>query len=290
MNLISKSTGTFKSFDNTEIYYEIRGTGRPLILNYGIGCLINHWRPQIRHFSENHQVIVYDYRAHHNSEKPRDIQNMTIDALAEDLRGLMHHLQIEKASLWGHSFGVQMLVRAYDLFPELFENMVFINGFIRNPLSGMFGNDWALKFFRNFKNSYSKMPETISLIWKSSLRNPLAVPLSALAGGFNLQLTSFKDIEIYARGISSMDLNAFLALFESMLNYDGTEVLSKIDVPTLIIGGRKDAVTPQKHQRSMHKKIRNSQLLMVPYGTHCSQLDMPDLVNLRIKRFLNEFE
>jgi len=40
----------------------------------------------------------------------------------------------------------------------------------------------------------------------------------------------------------------------------------------------------------MHKKIKNSQLLLVPYGSHCTQLDMPDLVNLRISRFLRELE
>lgn len=290
MNMIAKKTGSFESFDGTEIYYEIRGKGKPLILNYGIGCLINHWRPQIRHFSETHQVIVYDYRAHHHSAVPEDMKQMNADALAKDLRALMAHLQIEKASLWGHSFGVQMLLRAYDLYPEIFESMVFINGFMKNPLAGMFGNDLALKFFNKLKTSYENLPETVNLLWRLSIQNPLAIPLSALAGGFNLKLTSLRDIEIYARGISSMNLNAFLTLFESMIAYDGADVLEKIDVPTLIIGGRSDSVTPIKTQRMMHKKIKNSQLLLVPYGSHCTQLDMPDLVNLRISRFLREIE
>lgn len=290
MNLIPKTTGTFKSYDGTEIYYEIRGTGKPLILNYGIGCLINHWRPQIRHFAETHQVIVYDYRAHHHSAVPSDLKEMTADALAKDLQALMAHLQIEKASLWGHSFGVQMLMRAYDLYPEIFENLVFINGFVKNPLAGMFGNDLALKIFRTLKSGYETLPETINLFWRLSIQNPLAIPLSALAGGFNLQLTSLRDIEIYARGISGMNLSAFLSLFESMVDYDGSEVLEKINVPTLIIGGKKDSVTPIKTQREMHKRIKDSQLLLVPYGSHCTQLDMPDLVNLRISRFLKDLE
>jgi pimeloyl-ACP methyl ester carboxylesterase len=290
MNLIPKTTGTFKSYDGTEIYYEIRGTGKPLILNYGIGCLINHWRPQIRHFAETHQVIVYDYRAHHHSAVPVDLKEMTADALAKDLQALMAHLQIEKASLWGHSFGVQMLMRAYDLYPEIFENLVFINGFVKNPLAGMFGNDLALKIFRTLKSGYETLPETINLFWRLSIQNPLAIPLSALAGGFNLQLTSLRDIEIYARGISGMNLSAFLSLFESMVDYDGSEVLEKINVPTLIIGGKKDSVTPIKTQREMHKRIKDSQLLLVPYGSHCTQLDMPDLVNLRISRFLKDLE
>lgn len=290
MNLVPKKTGSFESYDGTEIYYEIRGEGRPLILNYGIGCLINHWRPQIRHFSESHQVIVYDYRAHHNSAVPADMKEMTADALAKDLHALMAHLHIEKASLWGHSFGVQMLLRAYDLFPEIFESLVFINGFVKNPLAGMFGNDMALKFFKMFKSGYETLPESVNLLWRMSIQNPLAIPLSALAGGFNLKLTSLRDIEIYARGISGMDLNAFLTLFESMIDYDGTDVLDKISVPTLIVGGKSDSVTPIKTQKLMHKRITGSQLALVPYGSHCTQLDMPDLVNLRISRFLKQVE
>lgn len=289
MNLIPKQTGTFRSFDGTRIYYEVRGEGRPVVLNYGIGCLINHWRPQIKHFAQSCKVITYDYRAHHRSEIPSDRAQLNIDALAQDLKGLLDHLEIPKASLWGHSFGVQMLVRHYDLFPDLVENLVFVNGFVENPLHGMFGSkDLTQSFFQTLKSGYQLLPETLGFLWKTGVQSPLAIHLSALAGGFNLQLTSLKDVEIYARGVASMDLNAFFMLFESMLKYDGKPVLDRIKVPTMIIAGKQDSVTPQKHQEEMHHRIRNSELFIVPYGSHCTQLDMPELVNLKIERFLSE--
>jgi pimeloyl-ACP methyl ester carboxylesterase len=77
-------------------------------------------------------------------------------------------------------------------------------------------------------------------------------------------------------------------MFEAMMDYDGRAVLERIMVPTLIISGKKDSVTPQSHQEEMHKKIRSSQFLMVPYGSHCTQLDMPDFVNLAIEKFLSD--
>jgi pimeloyl-ACP methyl ester carboxylesterase len=287
MNLISKRTGSFRSFDGTRIYYEVRGEGFPIILNYGIGCLINHWRPQIKHFASGFQVIAYDYRAHHRSEIPENRQHLSIDALAQDLKSLMDHLEFRQASIWGHSFGVQMLVRFYDLFPELAHSMVFVNGFVQNPLHGMFGSpDLTHSFFKMFKSGYQVLPETLSYLWRSGIQNPLAIQLSALAGGFNLNLTSLKDVEIYARGIASMDLNAFLELFESMLAYDGKPVLERIQTPVMIIGGMQDSVTPQKHQEEIHQLIKGSEFFMVPYGSHCTQLDMPELVNLKAERFL----
>ena len=84
-------------------------------------------------------MIAYDYRAHHRSETPANRENLTIDALAQDLKCLMDHLQIQQASLWGHSFGAEMLLRHYDLYPEMSQSLVFINGFAQNPLNGMFG-------------------------------------------------------------------------------------------------------------------------------------------------------
>ena len=145
--LVAKSTGTFKSFDGTKIYYEIRGEGDPIVLNYGIGCLMNHWRPQVRHFAQSYQVITWDYRAHHDSAIPKDRANLNLDALAEDLKCLLDHLQLEQASLWGHSFGAQMLARFYDLYPERARNLVFVNGFVENPMNGMFGSQ---DFYRRF--------------------------------------------------------------------------------------------------------------------------------------------
>lgn len=288
MKLISKTTGTFKSFDGTKIYYETRGEGRPIVMAYGIGCLINHWQPQIKTFSENYKTVVFDYRAHHRSDIPQDHSQISIEALAKDIIALCHHLELPPASFWGHSFGTQVLLKTYDLAPEIFHNMVNINGFASDPIQGMFGNGVASKLFEYVKSGFDTAPETLTYLWKLAVNNPLAIHTSALLGGFNINLTSLKDIEIYSKGVASMDLNAFLRLFEDMMKYDARPVYEKVKVPTLVIGGKKDSVTPQKYQEEMHLRIQDSQFLMVPYGSHCTQLDMPDLVNLRIQKFLKD--
>ncbi len=281
-----KQTGYIKGFDNTRIYFEVRGEGKPLIFTYGIGCVMNHWQYQIKHFSNHYQVVCFDYRAHHQSEVPRDKGNMTVDALAQDLLALIDHLDIKQAGFWGHSFGAQMLIRSYDLFAQRFSHLVLVNGFASNPLSGMFGNNLASSFFELFRAGYLQLPETFKYLWKFSVNNSLAVQLSALAGGFNLQVASLKDIEIYARGLTTMDLDCFIRLFEDMMRYDGRPVLDRINVPTLIVSGKKDSVTPLTHQQEFHRRIKGSQLLNVPYGSHCTQLDFPDYLNLSLDKFL----
>lgn len=288
MKKVNKRTGYFKSFDGTRIYYEVRGSGKPLVLAYGIGCLINHWQHQIKYFSNHYKTITFDYRAHHLSETPSLRTHLNIDSLAQDIQKLLDHLELEKVSLWGHSFGTQVCVRTYDMFPDSISNMIFINGFVTDPIRSMFGNELASSFFNFFKSGYRFLPETISYLWKKAIANPLAIQASALAGGFNLNLTSLKDVEIYARGVASMDLDSFLMLFEQMMKFDGLPCLERVTCPVLIIAGSKDSVTPIKIQEEMNRRIQNSQLLVVPYGSHCTQLDMPEFVNLRIEKFLKE--
>ena len=290
MKLINKETGYFKSFDGTRIYYERRGEGPPIVFVYGIGCLINHWQKQIRYFSEKNQTIVFDYRAHHKSDTPEDHSQISIEALAKDLPALLEHLDIPQATFVGHSFGTQVLLKAFDRSPDIFKKLVFVNGFATDPIAKMFGNDLASRAFYMMKSGFDSAPETMTYIWEKIINNPVSVQATALMGGFNIHLTQFKDIEIYLKGVSSLDLGSFIQLFENMMSYDGRSVFEHIKVPTLIIGGKKDSVTPEQYQIEMHENISGSQLLMVPYGSHCTQLDMPDFVNLRIDKFLSQAE
>lgn len=288
MKQVPKKTGYFKSFDGTQIYYEVRGEGLPIVLNYGIVCLINHWHNQIKYFSQKYQTIAFDLRGHHNSAVPQDPSHLSIDAIAQDIKALTDHLKIKKASFWGHSFGCQFLIRAYDMYPEIFHNLIFVNGFATNPLNGMLGTDNINQVFQFIKQIYKIVPETMGLTWEKLVNNPITMRMLAISGGFNLNLTGFKDVEIYARGMSNIPVDVFLTLFEDMVQYNGTNVLERIDCPTLIIGGKKDTVTPLQHQLHLHNKIKGSEFMEVPYGTHCTQLDMPDLVNLRIEKFLHQ--
>ncbi len=286
MSEVAKETGYFKSFDGTPIYYEVRGQGEPLVFVYGIACLMNHWHHQIEHFSKNYKTIVFDLRGHHKSSQINSDQNLNIPSLADDLVGLLQHLNIEKAHFAGHSFGVPVLLSAYEKDPDLFKSLILINGFSKNPIKGMFGLDIVEPFFFSVKNQYQKNPEFWNQIWRKTVNNPIAMTVAGLLGGFNLKLTQFKDIEVYARGVSQLDLAVFIPFFEALMEFNGDLILPKIHCPTLIISGENDNVTPQQFQVEMKSLIPTSELVTIPYGSHCTHLDFPDYVNLKIDSFL----
>ena len=150
----------------------------------------------------------------------------------------------------------------------------------------MFGLDVVEPFFYFIKAQYQSQPDLWKTLWKVAVDNPISMYLAALAGGFNLRVTHFKDIEVYARGVARLNLEVFLALFEELMAYDGENVLEKITVPTLVISGEKDSVTPLRFQYHFKEKIKHSDFVLIPYGSHCTQLDFPDYTNLKIERFL----
>lgn len=286
MDSTNKTVGQFESFDGTPIYYEMHGEGEPLVFVYGIACLINHWHHQIEYFSKTHRVICFDIRGHQKSQPVNNMKNLRMSDLAKDISGLLSHLEIKKAHFIGHSFGAPIMLELYAQNPQIFKSLCFINGFSKNPIKGMFGLDIVEPLFFFLKAQNEKQPDLLNSLWKLAIDNPVTMQITALMGGFNINVVQFKDIEVYIRGVARLNLKVFLTLFEELMAFNGEEILPRISVPTLIVSGERDIVTPQKFQHEFHDKIKDSELLIVPYGSHCTQLDFPDYLNLRIEKFI----
>ncbi len=285
MDVIPKESKKIPSFDGTEIYYETRGGGDPIVFVYGIACLMNHWHHQIKYFSRFNQVICFDLRGHHHSYPVTDKNNLNIASTAKDIESILDDLKIKNAHFVGHSFGAPVIFSAYEQFPERFKSITLINGFARNPIKGMFGLDIVEPFFYWVKEQFKDSPEMLTRIWKAAVYNPISMRAVAIVGGFNLKLTHFKDIEVYAKGVAELDLDVFLNLFEDMMKFNGEKILETITVPALIIAGENDNVTPKSFQDEMANKIADAEYVEVPYGSHCTQLDFPDYINLKINSF-----
>ena len=287
---VEKKTGYYTTMDGTPIYYEVHGKGEPIVFIYGIACLMNHWHPQVEFFSKTHQVILFDIRGHHKSVPVKNLENMTFEHLAFDLKGLLNHLGHKSAHVVGHSFGVPYQLKTFEQFPEIFKTLTLINGFARNPLKKLFGLEFVEPLFQFIKTQHAKSPDLWNSLWRAMVDNPVAFQVAALSGGFNIKLTQFKDIEMYGRGVSRLELPLFFRLFEQLLNFDATNVLSSIDKPALIIAGDRDFLTPPSYQKELVDQIHGSEYVLVPYGSHCCQLDFPEFMNLKLRDFLNRHQ
>ncbi|MEQ8887960.1 MAG: alpha/beta hydrolase, partial [Sandaracinaceae bacterium] len=75
---------------------------------------------------------------------------------------------------------------------------------------------------------------------------------------------------------------------ERLGQHDAKDVLETLDVPVLVITGDRDLFTPRAAAEQMVRDVRGAELLVVPGGTHYVAVEYPELVNLRIEKFLRE--
>lgn len=280
-------SGFVRAQDGTEIYYCIEGEGKPLVFCYGLICSSLHWTYQIEHFKRSYQTIWFDYRGHHNSKFPGDISSLSIENNAKDLEVLLNELKISEAVFLGHSMGVNVVLEFYRRYPERVSGMILANGTANRPLDSLLSlGELSSSGFKLLRKMHTAAPSLFSRLWKLQQGNPLVQALVTL-GGFNPYLTHQKDIELYVKQVAETPPEVFFQLIEDYQNHDATAWLSQVRVPTLILAGQNDKMIPVPRQQEMHQMIPGSQLEIVPHGSHCAQMDLPDFVNEKITDFLS---
>lgn len=116
------AAGKYQQVNGIKMYYEIYGTGAPLVLIHGNGASINSMREQIPYFSKNYQVIAVDSRSHGKTIDDGD--SLSYDQMAADLNVLLDSLHIDSTYIIGHSDGgIVGLVMAYR-YPSKVKKLV----------------------------------------------------------------------------------------------------------------------------------------------------------------------
>lgn len=279
--------GYVKSFDGTKLFYSVEGTGKPLVFLYGIVCSSLHWTYQIDYFRKNYQTIWLDYRGHQNSEVPKNMQSLTLENIARDVRVVLDEVGVESSVVLGHSMGVNVVLELYRMFPERIKGMVLANGTATRPLETLLGSNVTQPLFKWLGKAYRAQPDLLKFFWKLQLRTPLSRSIVSM-GGFNPHLTPQADIDLYLEQVADTDPGILISLIQNYDHADATAWLHTVKVPTLVIAGEQDTIVPVRQQELLHQLIPGSRFEKIRHGSHCPQMDLPDLVNLKIERFLTE--
>jgi pimeloyl-ACP methyl ester carboxylesterase len=109
----NKKIGKYAKVNGINLYYEIYGTGKPLVILHGNGGSIEDAEQHISFFKDKYQVIAIDSRGQGNSLD--DTTKLTYNLMASDVNALLEQLHIDSAYIWGHSDGaIEALILAMD--------------------------------------------------------------------------------------------------------------------------------------------------------------------------------
>jgi hypothetical protein len=130
-----------------------------------------------------------------------------------------------------------------------------------------------------------RYPELARLAFRSIVPTDFALQY-ALSFEVDAARVDRADLVRYLEDLAQVDPTLFVRLLASAAEHDATDHLSGVDVPALVVAGERDSFTPMRRSLDMHRRIRGSELLVVPGGTHVAPLEDPGLVAARARAFL----
>ena len=266
---MTKECDLLITVNNFELSYDDVGTGGiPVIFLHGFPFSKSMWKSQSDFLRSSYRLIACDIRGFGKSKD--EVSSLNIDLFADDLVTFMDSLQIEKAIVCGLSMGGFIALNAIKKYPKRFEALILCDTQCVADTSEILEkrnkiiDEIEVKGVKDFNEGFIK-----SVFHKDTLEN-------------NMELVALLRSVVFANSqhIISQGLMALAGRSETC------SILSEIKVPTLIICGREDEVTPLSQSEYMHKNIKGSILQVIDHAGHVSNLEKPDIFNEHLGNFL----
>jgi pimeloyl-ACP methyl ester carboxylesterase len=238
---IPDSTSGYASINGLKMYYEIHGTGTPLVLIHGGGSTIQTSFGRVLHlFAKTHKVIAVELQAH---GRTADIDRpLSFEQDADDIAMLLKQLNINNASFLGFSNGASTALQLAIRHPELVNKIIVASTFYKK--AGAQPWFWDVMAKARFEG----MPQ-------------------ALKDAF-LQLNPDSNAlrKMYERDVTRM--RAFPDISAGLMK--------TIKAPAFIIIGDKDIVQPE-HAVEMYRLVPHAKLAILPggHGDYLGEITTP---------------
>lgn len=264
------------NFKGKNIFYEVTGEGKPILILNGIMMSTKSWEPFMKSLTHSNQVIRLDFIDQGQSDKL--LENPYTQAIQVDIiEALLDEIKLQKISIVGISYGGEVAILFAVKNPSKVERLVLFNTTpYTSPWLAEIGHQWnAIGRLRDGATYYKA---TIPVIYSPSY--------------YEKRLDWMKKREQFLIPIFSnpVFLDAMERLTNSAESYDARNDLKKIVAPTLIIAADEDFLTPINNQIALHKQIQNSEIVILPGVGHASMYEKPLLFVTLVLGFINALE
>jgi pimeloyl-ACP methyl ester carboxylesterase len=265
-----------------ELAWEEAGRGSPVVLLHAFPVNRGMWKPQREELSRRYRVITPDFRGHGETSLPvrqarfgqasLPEEDSTMERLAEDVRGLLDFLGLERVVLGGLSMGGYASFAFYRRYPDRVAALILADTRAsadteegrrgREELAAVAKREGAAGVAERM------LPKLLSASTQASRPQVVAAVREMIL------TTSPAGIVRALRGMAARPASF--------------DLLPQIQCPTLILVGAEDTLTPPADSEAMAQAIPAARLEVIPAAGHLSNLEQPAAFNRALGAFLTQ--
>ena len=263
------SVTSIKIGSKPSISVDYSGQGEMVLFLHGIGGNKKNWKNNINFFSKNFLTVAWDTRGYGDSDDYNG--ELDFDNILDDLKKVIDFFKKTRAHIVGLSMGGQIATLFYDKYPNYVKTLTLCDTHF--GLSNLSPSE--IEKFINLR----KEP----LINGKEPKDIAPIVASTLIGDVN-------NKSAYEQLVNSMELlhkESYLKTIETSMRTEHRHVFKTIDVPTFIMVGELDTLTPPSMSKEIMKEIKNSRLSIIPNAGHLSNIENPKVFNQKLLEFLD---
>ena len=260
----------YAAVNGTKLYYEIAGSGDPIVFIHGNGGDRRHWDDQFDIFAKSYKAVRYDVRGFGKSDLPVVGESYHH---VDDLNALMEYLNIPGANICGLSMGCGIAVDFVLAYPEMSKSLIAVG-------------PWVFGYQSPAADDIFKVFGEVSAVAKES------GPKAAVEAWLNTSVfkNTIRDPRVFAR---MMEIGHDYSCWH-FINPDpgrsltplAIQQIDKLTLPTLIVTAKYDLEACKEIADLLEQAVPNSKKVEIAGAGHIMNMEKPDEFNTAVLGFL----
>lgn len=257
-----------KIINGLSVFMSGNTESKAILFVHGFPYDHNMWQAQIEVLSKDYLCVSYDIRG--LGESPAGNGQFTMESFVDDLEIIIDELKLSRTILCGLSMGGYISLRALERMQERFSAVILCD-----TRSEADNNEGKLKRAAGIKRINK---EALAPFVKDFITNCF---------GDDFKQNKKDDLErIIEKSSQFNPVGVKGGLLAMLSRSDTTTSLGKINIPTLLICGEQDALTPPSVMKEMFHKINKAEFVEIPNAGHMTPIENPQVVNKAMRDFL----